>query len=92
MEYCRVAEIIPNMMPKKQLINMAATESSMVAGTLQEHSVLNIQGFIESQVFPDFMQGFLSGPLSEQQFGRIAWRKAKHEKNNDRYSQKGWNQ
>jgi hypothetical protein len=43
-------------------------------------------------MFPDLMKGLLGGPFSEQQFGRIPGRDAKHKKDNDGYSQKGGNQ
>jgi hypothetical protein len=54
-----------------------------------KQAILNIKGFVQPEIFPNFLNRRLCGPFSQHQFGGIAGGDVKHEKDNDGYSQKG---
>jgi hypothetical protein len=61
--------------------------------TLQEpadkQSVLNIKGFVQSEMLPYFLKRLFRSPLSQHQIGWITGGDVKHEKDDDGYPQKG---
>ena len=57
----------------------------------QEDTVLDINRFIQAQMFPDLLKGLFRCSLSHQQLGRIARGEVQHEKYDGGYAQEGGN-